>query len=160
MLDIECIFTIYLFPDERTKQEYEKWPGKSESTAFLIGGLPDMEDNVFKIEKANHLNGMHKFIKTIGKENEAGKSIIWIEYAPNYRQVPVIYCKEIGYQRKGMEPGFYEVFEDCKLYFKKEDILRASNYLSPIDSKYYTGTFREQFIDNFIEGESIFFASW
>jgi hypothetical protein len=160
VLDTKCIFTIYLFPDERDKQEYEKWPGKSESAAFLIGGIPDMEEDVFKIEKANHLNGIHKFIERIGKENEDGKSIIRIEYAPTYEHVPVIYWKEIGYQRKGMEPAFYEAFEDCKLYFKREDTLRASTYLSPVGSKYYTGTFKEQFIDNFIECESIFFASW
>jgi len=155
VLDIDSLFTVYVFPDEKEKQEYERWPGKDENTAFLIGKICDIENDILKVEEDNDLSGMHKFIKEIGKKN-----IVMIEYATTYMKVPVIYWKEAAYQRKGMEPAFYDAFEDCKLYFKREDVIRASAYLSPVGSKYYTGSFQEQFIDSFIEGESIFFASW
>lgn len=160
IVDVDSSFTVYLFPDEKNKQKYERWPGESANSVFLIGGPDDAQEEILKIERNNNLAGMHKFIKDIGKKNEAGEGIVMIEYAAAYEMVPVIYWKEIAYQRKGMEPAFYEAFENCKLYFRKEDILRASTYLSPLGSKYYTGCFKEEFIDNFIEGESIFFASW
>lgn len=160
IVDVDSSFTVYLFPGEKDKLEYERWPGESANSVFLIGGPDDAEEEILKIERDNGLVGMHKFIKAIGKKNEAGKGIVMIEYAKTYEMVPVIYWKEIAYQRKGMEQAFYEAFENCKLYFRKEDVLRASTYLSPLGSKYYTGSFEKEFIDNFIEGESIFFASW
>jgi hypothetical protein len=92
--------------------------------------------------------------------NITEKGPIVIKYAETYANVPVIYWREIGYQRKGMERAFYEAFENCKLYFRKEDVLKAYTYLSADYSQHYVTTFKEDFIDNFIEGESIFFASW
>lgn len=68
--------------------------------------------------------------------------------------IPVIYFKTIRHQRKGMKQEFQQAFHNCICYFLKEDTIRASTYL--IEKR----TFKEDFIDNFIEGESIFFASW
>jgi hypothetical protein len=76
---------------------------------------------------------------------------------------PVIFFRELGYQRKGMSRKFYQVFENDKLYFSIKDILKAYEYLEG-DSNYSINVlqtnFQLNFIKGFIEGESIFFASW
>lgn len=158
--DVESIFTIYLFSDEKDRQEYEWRKKENGNVVFLVGEFDNIVDEIFKIENDKGLGSMHRFITEIGGENRTEKDPVMIEYAETYTRVPVIYWKEIGYQRKGMDPAFYEAFENCKLYFRKEDVLRASTYRSGVDSKYYQRTFQEEFIDNFIEGESIFLASW
>jgi len=70
----------------------------------------------------------------------------------------VLFYKEIGYQRKAMIKDFYDAFENCKPYFEKKDVERAMIYLKPNDP--FGADFKRNFIDNFVEGESIFFASW
>lgn len=76
--------------------------------------------------------------------------------------IKVFYCEEVGYQRKGMKQQFYEDFNDCQVYLRKEDVLKAFRYLDIGDKHRPTleKDFKESFIDNFIEGESFFFASW
>lgn len=68
----------------------------------------------------------------------------------------VVYKKGIGYQRKGMKATFFEAFEDCHYYHTKADVIRAAQYLE----HGYEESFRRNFIDNFVEGESFFLASW
>jgi hypothetical protein len=75
----------------------------------------------------------------------------------------VIYFEQKGYQRKGMKAKFYSVFENDKLYFDLESVRQAYNYLEEdhINSlKELQQNFKENFIDNFIEGKSIFHVSW
>lgn len=74
----------------------------------------------------------------------------------------VLYFIEKGYQRKGMNESFYKIFQNEKLYFEISDVQKALTFINP---KYNNEvnlfkTFQKDFIDNFIEGESIFFASW
>ncbi len=74
-----------------------------------------------------------------------------------------IYFKEIGYQPSGMKKEFFQDFQDSYPYFYKSDVVKASRYLVtswgrvPKDLRL---NFQANFIDNFKEGESIFFASW
>lgn len=75
----------------------------------------------------------------------------------------VIYYEEKGYQRKSVAPGFLKAFENGKLYFLKEHVVRAKDFLkadSPVSQLLLEQRFQRDFIDNFIEGESIFFADW
>lgn len=76
---------------------------------------------------------------------------------------PVIYFEEIGYQRKGMRASFYEDFESCRLYFLLADVKRAYEYskedhIGDLDDR--QRNFRRHFVENFVEGESIFCPSW
>lgn len=68
---------------------------------------------------------------------------------------------EIGYQRKGMTLDFFEQFENCKLYFDSASVRKAAQHLeiSP-DRAELPQSFLKDFVENFIEGESIFFASF
>ena len=74
-----------------------------------------------------------------------------------------IFFKEIGYQRKGMKEEFFRDFQDSYPYFYKSDVIKASKYLVTSWSRVPKDlmlNFQASFIDNFKEGESIFFASW
>jgi hypothetical protein len=74
-----------------------------------------------------------------------------------------IFLREIGYQRKGMKSKFYVDFENGKRYFKLQDVEKAYSYLKAdhINSlKDLQENFKRKFIGNFVEGESVFWASW
>jgi hypothetical protein len=74
-----------------------------------------------------------------------------------------IYFKDIGYQRKGMDSQFYLDFVNGKLYFEIEDVRKAYLYLKADHINNLSDlkeNFKKTFIDNFVEGESIFCASW
>ena len=78
-------------------------------------------------------------------------------------KVEVMYYVEKGYQRKGMNPKFYEDFQNDKLYFDLKSVHKALEYLqgtalNPLEE--LQTNFQKNFIDNFVEGESIFYASW
>lgn len=150
VVKMECKFTIYILPDIESKSAYDiEWLEREGNVRFLV--VHDgIQEEILHLEMTHHLSGMHQFIHEMSGENE--KKVI--EYAESYEMIPVIYYKEVGYQRKGMKDGFYEAFENCKPYCKKEDVMRAAMYLRE------KGAFREDFIDSFIEGDSVFFASW
>lgn len=144
-------FTIYILPDEERKASYVRVMGVSDDKwRFLDRSTDNVEMEILRIEREFNLGSMHKFMHETGNDKE----ILMIDYAKNYEMIPVIYWTEIGYQRKGMQTEFYEAFENCKAYFRKEDVLRAATYLIGKRS------FQENFIDNFVEGDSLFIPSW
>ncbi|WP_316772336.1 hypothetical protein [Pedobacter frigiditerrae] len=74
-----------------------------------------------------------------------------------------IYFDEKGFQRKGMSASFYTDFENDGVYFDLVSVLKAYRYLVADHISTLTElrlNFQENFIDNFIEGESIFVVSW
>lgn len=78
-------------------------------------------------------------------------------------QTHVIYYIEKGYQRKQMAYNFTDIFENEKLYFDITIVKDAKRFLKaqPEDEQYeLENAFQLNFIDNFVEGESIFFISW
>lgn len=75
----------------------------------------------------------------------------------------VLYVAEEGYQRKQMNAKFFEDFENDRLYFDLASVIKASKYLQPSPGKTLAelqSEFKKSFVDNFIEGESIFVAGW
>lgn len=74
----------------------------------------------------------------------------------------VLYYRDKGYQRKRVTANFINEFVNDKLYFRLDDVIKAKRFLlanpaeSQADIEY---NFQKNFIDNFIEGESIFFIS-
>lgn len=81
----------------------------------------------------------------------------------NYIRRKVLYHTDAGYQRSGMNSQFFKHFTNDTLYFRKEDVISALRYIYDDDPSYYkelVDNFQHNFIDNFIEGDSIFFISW
>jgi len=86
-----------------------------------------------------------------------------VEKEDEFAKTEILYFAEKGYQRKGMNPKFYEDFENDKLYFDLQTVLKAYQYLKAdhVNSlEELQLNFKKNFIENFVEGESIFFASW
>jgi hypothetical protein len=79
------------------------------------------------------------------------------------KMMEIMYYSEIGFQRKRMNQRFIHEFENDKLYFRLNDVLHAKHYLeawSGERQEELERTFQRDFIDTFIEGESVFFISW
>lgn len=75
----------------------------------------------------------------------------------------LIYFQEKGYQRKGMHSDFYRDFKNDALYLDLATVMKAYEYIEDVNSEYCSvlkSNFKTNFIDNFIEGESLFFVSW
>ncbi len=103
------------------------------------------------------------------KDFESNPSFLkpYTEFITNVGELPDvdqgIYYEEKGYQRKGVAPGFLKAFENGKLYFRKEDVVRVKAFLkidNPVSQLLLEQRFQRDFIDNFVEGESIFFVDW
>lgn len=74
----------------------------------------------------------------------------------------VLYYIEKGHHRKRVTNNFISVFKNDKLYYNLEDVKKAKGFLLANPGESQTeieSNFQEKFIDNFIEGESIFFIS-
>lgn len=75
----------------------------------------------------------------------------------------VIYYEDVGYQRKQVKDNFIYQFENDKLYFDLDEVRSVRQFLKAEkteDQSELEDSFQRNFIDNFIEGESIFFISW
>jgi hypothetical protein len=74
-----------------------------------------------------------------------------------------IYYSENGYLRKRMNEKFIKAFENNKLYFSIDDAKKAKSYLKARENECQVEleiNFQKYFIDNFVEGESIFLINW
>ena len=83
--------------------------------------------------------------------------------APNdYEDEKVLYYLDKGYQRKRVTSNFIHEFENDKLYFHLDDVIKAKGYIEANPGENQPdleNEFQKNFIDNFIEGESIFYIS-
>jgi hypothetical protein len=101
--------------------------------------------NEIKVNHQFFKKFQHLFIQTEGEE------------------LPVIFFKEIGYQRGCMNRRFYRDFENDKLYFERHFAEKAYHYIeanSNFTVQELQNNFQKHFVESFIEGESIFFSSW
>lgn len=156
---------IIIFPDKKTMEVAFEDGAASiyRDIPFLIGNVNDLQQKIDEITIA------------IGRQNDEifllehidqlyttpdKKNIVYhtVEYLEKKEKIKVLYYIEKGYRRKGVSPQFYNDFVNCKLYFTQADVIKASAYILPKSNK--PELFKTNFIDNFIEGESIFFASW
>ncbi|RFS19956.1 hypothetical protein DVR12_19695 [Chitinophaga silvatica] len=163
IVEPEDYFTISIFSKSSDLEHYLDRYKKEENTIYLIGNFDNLVDEISKHETANNLRRDERFILTttskIGNPDIISTNI---NYPVGAIKKKVIYFKEIGYQRKGMEIRFYEDFTNCQPYFKKADVLKAATYVSRNNKERseLNEHFKTAFIDNFIEGTSIFFGSW
>ncbi len=74
-----------------------------------------------------------------------------------------IYFKSLGYQSGGINKQFYKEFTNDTIYFQLQDIEKAYKYLATDQLNRINNlqkNFKDNFINNFIEGKSIFHVSW
>ena len=91
------------------------------------------------------------------------KNYIGTKNFDEFGKAEVIYFEQIGFQRSGMKNEFYSDFQNDKLYFDLQSVKKAYNYLREnhiMTLAELQKNFQENFINNFIEEQSIFHVSW
>ena len=86
-----------------------------------------------------------------------------VEGEDDLGKTEIMYVVGKGYQHKGMNSNFFKDFQNGKPYFDLESVRKAYQYLQTdhISSlEELQQNFQKNFIDSFVEGESIFCASW
>jgi hypothetical protein len=134
----------------------------------LIGDIANLQEQINQIAAGNSVAGKEPTILEITDNlliKGASKEICYhsISYETTPNTIKVLFYSKKGHQRKGMNSKFYKDFVNGKLYFDKNSVVKAYSYFDTTlgDSKAeLQQQFKENFIDNFIEGESIFFCSW
>jgi len=94
---------------------------------------------------------------------EKNKTFIAEKDFEEFGKSEVIFFLTRGYQRKGMSRKFYSDFQNDGIYYDLQSVKQAYHYLEGdhISSKQELQiNFQKNFIDNFVEGKSIFFISW
>jgi len=165
--DFEDDFEILVFPDLATKtlvlNEHENYS----DIPALIGGIANLQEQINQLAAGNSVAGKEPTILEITDNvliKGASKEIFYhsITYETTPNTIKVLFYSEKGHQRKGMNSKFYNDFANNKLYFDKASVVKAYSYidLTRGGNKELQQYFTENFIDNFIEGESIFLCSW
>jgi hypothetical protein len=164
----EWDFQIMIFPDELSMDLVTKSSPHYAGRPKLIGNVDELGDQLNEIAIKYLLHEKERMIlKTTDNllTKEFGKEIYYHSavYETGSKTIKVLPYLEKGYQRKGMNPAFYDAFENGKLYFNKASVEKASLYLKPASDEHKDEAinhFLVNFVDNFVEGESIFFGTW
>ena len=162
--DYEHDFEILVFPDLATKtlvlETHENFAG----IPSLVGDITHLQEQINQIAAKHSVPGKAPTILDITDHlfaNDTLKEICY--YSITYETAPhiikALFYSKKGHQRKGMNNKFYKDFVNGKLYFDKDSVVKAYSYFDPTQAELQQ-QFKENFIDNFIEGESIFFCSW
>jgi hypothetical protein len=104
-----------------------------------------------------------KELSTIPGYVEHQKQFIVEKDFDEFGKENVIYFKSEGSQRKGMRFSFYSDFKNGGIYCDLQSVKKAYNYLEADHISTLAelqSNFQKSFIDNFIQGESIFQVSW
>jgi hypothetical protein len=168
--DADHLFEILVFPNAEIKMLYlaHHPNGQDEKDKrVLVGHLPNLANELRQLELDYKLDPASRFVHSetdypLSEKYGQGIFFLSVSYSFEGQTRQVIHWATKGYQRKGMNGYFYNDFENDKLYFDKATVIKASRYLSPpsIYGERLKMHFQENFIDNFMEGESFFFANW
>lgn len=166
--DFDHDFEILVFPDPFTKDIVLENHSHYSEKPILIGDIEQLGKQINDIVSAASLLDKEPLIlKTVDNlfTDDESKEIFYhsISYETEPTPIKVLFYSEKGHQRKGMNNDFYENFINGKIYFDKDAVLKAYNYLEPRpgdNKEELQHKFKEQFIDNFNEGESMFFINW
>ncbi|SFM61391.1 hypothetical protein SAMN05428949_0177 [Chitinophaga sp. YR627] len=161
-------FDVFIFKDEQELQLYAKKNPATSDRALITGGPDHLRQELKKLEDRYNLNPSDFFSEQHTHTYSSFLKKTEITYTRRFYSMhdvkrKVLYHTDAGYQRRGMNQDFFKIFTNDTLYFRKEDVIRAMDYIyddDPADYKERIDNFRQNFIDNFIEGESIFFISW
>ncbi len=112
--------------------------------------------------ESNNYLSIHE-LRTLPEYVEHQKHFIVEKDFDEFGKENVIYFKSVGSQRKGMGFSFYSAFKNDGIYCDLQSVKKAYNYLEADHISTLAvlqSNFQKSFIDNFIEGESIFQVSW
>ncbi|MCU0354688.1 MAG: hypothetical protein MUD08_13270 [Cytophagales bacterium] len=157
---------ILLFKDAAIKDIYCQSHDCS-NQLVLLGWFTELENEIVAFEKENKLDCSRRYFMQSREgmlSQKYGKEISYTSISYTFPVLKkVIFFQQVGYQRKGMNPKFYEDFGNRNLYLHKADVIKASCYLNTASTNHaeeLTTHFKANFIDNFVEDESIFFGDW
>lgn len=161
-------FEIIVYPDTATRDIVLETNDDHAGKPYIIGDITLAGKEIAAIESENGLESKESMTLRITDNilsNDRLREVYYdvISYETGPALVKVLFYSEKAHQRKGMTEAFYKDFENGKLYFDKASVSKACTYLSAPDDKTredLQASFKKLFIDSFVEGESIFFASW
>lgn len=86
-------------------------------------------------------------------ENQFGhlKTYRKVDYGQGEETITGYYYEGLGYQRKGVKREFYKRYKPDEFLFTKAELLELKTYVD----KEYLRSFETDFIDKFIEGDTI-----
>ncbi len=123
-------------------------------------------DNQFK-EKINHFEKEHKIekvkkTKSLIEVNLKNGSKILFESLCYEGELncKVAYFQEVGYQRKGMGNGFSNYFKNDSFYSELKNFEKLLDFYSRNNHMYEEGNIKNNFIKNYVKGESLMMISW
>jgi len=161
-------FEIIVYPDIATRDIVLETNEDHAGKPYIVGDIALSGKEIAAIESENSLQGKQsmslRITDNILRDNrftEVYYDVISYETGPSL--VKVLFFSEKDHQRKDMSEAFYDDFENGKLYFDKASVIKAGSCLWAPDDKTredLQASFKKLFIDTFVEGESIFFASW
>ncbi|WP_142685421.1 hypothetical protein [Chitinophaga polysaccharea] len=166
LVEATYFFTIYIFQRKKYRNYYTSRYGNNENnSAYLVGNLEELAEEISKIETDYYLDTGSRSVREsqLKDTTDPGGPTIFstqLSYPVAYSKRKVIYYQEAGYQRKGMDRKFYSDFGNYQLYFSKDDVINAERYLDTDFRPDVADHFKTSFIDNFVEGESVFYPSW
>jgi len=166
LVEATYFFTIYIFQKKKYRDYYiSRFANIEDSSAYLVGNQEELAEEISRIENDYYLDTGSRSVREsqIRDTTDLRAPTIFstqLSYPIAFSKRPVIYYQEAGYQRKGMKTRFYNDFGNYQLYFSKDDVINAERYLDTDFRPDVAEHFKISFIDNFVEGESVFFASW
>ncbi|WP_212005216.1 hypothetical protein [Chitinophaga sp. HK235] len=157
------LFSIFIFAGVPHLRLYEHLFGKQEDDMLLTGNMQDLMPLIRQTETEKNLaQAQRTDIESSFNHGPITIDFQIIQYRTVIPDKEVLYWEQHGYQRKQMHSRFYEEFINNKLYFSIDEVLLAYEFIEPCKEE-ETETpllFRQNFVDNFEGGTSIFFPSW
>ncbi|MFI4963681.1 MAG: hypothetical protein ACHP6H_07500 [Legionellales bacterium] len=158
-------FTILVFPEVKTKDLLVSSNEFYRNKPSLVGNIDKLKSEINRIALQHNMVDTDPLVlMSIDNiaSNKARCEIFFhtVSFKTGVQTHKILYYNEVGYQRKGMRPEFYEDFENCKDHFERDAVIKAFAYIDPGRPDWVRSNFQKNFIDNFIEGESIFCVSW
>jgi hypothetical protein len=135
------------------------------SKPSLVGVYEQLEEKIKQVAKEHNIHESPAFTTqprdmTMSQKHNRIIDYTKLVYQAGTEMVKVLYYKQLGYQRKGMTKGFYETFGSPFYCWEKKDVLLAASFLETDSSEKFRQDFISDFVNNFVEGESIFLGSY
>lgn len=161
-------FDIIVFPDAATRDAVLESNPHYEDMPCIVGDIALSGDQLAAIESEHALTGKTSQALRITDNisDETGFKEIYydiISYETGPELIKALFYTEKGHQKKGMNEAFYNDYDNGRFYLDKAAVIKAAGYIrgaSDKDTEELQAQFKKDFIDSFIEGDSIFFASW
>ena len=125
----------------------------------LVEGI-STERDILEFEKNQKLSGLLKSSETSEIEIKTRKIQFQNVFYEGSLNCYVSYVKEVGYQRKGMSPDFFDYFENDCFYTDKISFEKLLEFSDKKNHMYDPDNIKTNFIENYEDGKSILLLSW